>query len=558
MPAVDPTMGLGGAEQEFEGMHKRLREEVEKLPSPSTRAGRYAESAGEFMGSPLVYAGPGGLAVKAGTAALAGLGAEAGGEFSEELGGNRGIGRFLGSLIGGSTASTAAGLRRIPTATVPVSEERRAAEAAARLGVEVPRFMTARGAAVPRMAKGIKEIPWAGEPLIEASQNLRTQLEAKTGEIAPATTPDVAGGAAKEGLVKFIEKGADKPVSGAYRHVESMLADPEARVPMTRTLEEVSKIMAERANAKIEGSSGAVSAVTDAVTAPEGMNYRGIKYLRSVIGAKNPQELIAKGLDPEEAKRLYRHMTEDLRSAVEAAGGKPAVAAWEEANTLARVMAVRSKQMAKIVGAKGDAPEEQVFARLLAKAGSKSTADVTVLEKAREAMGPEAWGAFTSGVISKMGRDVQGEFSPDTFVSAYSSLSPKAREMFSPEQKSALDDMLKVSALVKDKISKFANVSKEAHTHAATAMLSAFVGGIAAGNFQVPAGILGSLAGGRLAANFLARPAIVRAANDVGRAQVEGNIWKMVDKSEALQRVVLAEFPVLAEKSKTSRQEAHP
>lgn len=83
---------------------KNLQEKVEgvtgEFHEPQTTAGKFAGTAGEFVGNPLSYVGPGGLGAKALQAASAGLGSEAAGQMFEGEEGE-GAARVAGAVAGG-------------------------------------------------------------------------------------------------------------------------------------------------------------------------------------------------------------------------------------------------------------------------------------------------------------------------------------------------------------------------------------------------------------------------------------------------------------------------
>lgn len=88
---------------------------------PETKYGEYAQTAGEFVGSPLSYLGPGGIGAKVLTATTGGLGSEAAGQATagskyEELA------RLLGGAAGAAAPSAAA---RVVT-PLPISARRQA------------------------------------------------------------------------------------------------------------------------------------------------------------------------------------------------------------------------------------------------------------------------------------------------------------------------------------------------------------------------------------------------------------------------------------------------
>ncbi len=113
-----PTYGSADIQKGVEGVTGKFYE-------PKTTAGKYTQSAGEFVGNPLSYVGPGSLALKAGGAALAGLGSEAGGQALEGTQYET-PGRIAGALAGGIAGAKVLG-PAAEKAAIPTGAELKAA-----------------------------------------------------------------------------------------------------------------------------------------------------------------------------------------------------------------------------------------------------------------------------------------------------------------------------------------------------------------------------------------------------------------------------------------------
>lgn len=389
-------------------------------------------------------------------------------------------------------------------------------DSAANIGVNIPRYLATDKMPVQRAAAGLKNIPGAGDKIVKSAQAVNDELGTAAKNVADtfgAGDVSVAGGAAKDSLANWIKKGSQKPVNEAYKEVDGLINN-DMIAPLENTASEVAKIMAERANSRIPGKSGAVDSVLQAIQS-EGLNYEGAKGLRSFLGDKTPNELIANGINPREAKRLYGPLTKDLESIVEKSGGEQALAKWREANTLASVTAGQRRQLSKIIGAKGDATPEAVYSRLVTYAGSKSSGDINRLVMARKAMGEDAWNEVAAATVARLGRDQQGNFSPDRFFTAYGNLTPAGKNTLfggKSEQAKALEDINNVVTAVKDKIGKFSNPSGTAQN-----LMGA---GVITGAIADPITTLGSILGGRVLADVLAKPATAKATADFAKAFV--------------------------------------
>ncbi len=373
--------------------------------------------------------------------------------------------------------------------------------------------MATESTAIPQLAAGIKNVPMAGQPIVSSAERLTEQLGAAKKGLG-AGTAETAGERAKTGLTGFIKTESQKPVSEAYKAVDELI-DPAVRVPLDNTRAMVGEIMAERTAARIPGRSKAVETVFDAVQDPAGMDYKGTKGLRSFLGEKSPQELAVSGLAPTEVKRLYGALTKDLGAVVRESSPE-AFGKWQEANALARLTNMQRTALSKVTGAAGDAAPEAVFNRLVGYAQSKGGADLARLRLAKRAMGPDAWNDVGSALIQRLGQAPDGQFSAQRFVTAFGNMAPAARnELFSGQQHAALQDLFTVSQFVKDRIGRFENVSGTSR--------GMFGGGMLTGALADPISIIGGMVGTRLLAEALSRPAVVRAATAVTRAQLRGN-----------------------------------
>jgi hypothetical protein len=388
-------------------------------------------------------------------------------------------------------------------------------QAAERLDVEVPRFLASEGTAMPAFAGGIKQVPWAGEPLMQSAQQLSGRLgEAKSEIAGAAASPEMAGGQASSALTNWIKSGSRGPEGEAYGVVDKLIKEPESTMPLTNTAEIVQGIIDRRSNARIPGTSKAADIVIDAIKGP--MDYEGIKNLRTYVGQLTPMEMTQQGINAQELRAIYGGLTRDLENVIGGAGGPDALRAWQEANALSRLTNMQRAALTRIVGAEGQNAPEQVFAKLATYAGSKSGADIARLRIAKNAMGEKAWQEVGSALINRMGMAPDGTFSPDRFVTAFGNMSAKAKaELFEGDQLTALNDLFTVSKHVQDKITRFGNPSGTGRT----------IFGLLAGGalFADPISMLVSMAGTRGAAYLLTQPAVVKAATTAARTSLRGN-----------------------------------
>lgn len=411
-------------------------------------------------------------------------------------------------------------------------------ERAGNINVPVPRFMVDDNRMTQGLAAGLQNIPGAGDKIAKAAETTQKALGTATDVVREGFgtgSQAVAGSYAKDALADWITTGSSKVASRVYDDVDELVKGSSRLTPLEATKKAAADIVARRGNARIPGHSGAVSVVADAISAPGGLNYQGIKGLRSFLGEMTPQEIVASGLKGGEVKQLYAALTEDLKTSVLGAGGAFALAKFNKANKIFEQIASRREALSKIVGTKGDAAPEATFSRLLAMAGSKSSADISRLSMARKAMGPEAWNEVAAAVVAKLGRDAQGEFSITRFLgpNGYGGLSePGKQVLFRSTGKDdlarALSDIAFVTKQIEDKLKQFYNPSGTAKSLAST--------GTVLGILHSPIKTLSTILGGNKLAAVLSEPAAAQSTANWIKAYHAALVSPHVGASEAYRR----------------------
>ena len=93
-------------------------------------------------------------------------------------------------------------------------------------------------------------------------------------------------------------------------------------------------------------------------------------------------------------------------------------------------------------------------------AGTGPRADINKLAQARKVMGADDWNEVASSVVSRLGRDVEGNFSPQRFLTDYGNMSDAGRNLLFKSTnnplKTHLDDIAEVSSRFK-RLQQFAN-----------------------------------------------------------------------------------------------------
>lgn len=453
-----------------------------------------------------------------------------------------------GAPIGAPRGSLGMGFARPgqPTGATPTPPPATAIEApiaqqvverAGNINVPIPRYMVDDNRMTQGLAAGLQNIPGAGDKIAKAAETTQKALGSAADVVREGFgtgSQAVAGSYAKDALADWITTGSSKVASRVYDAVDN-LVNPEVRTELPATLKAAQEIVNRRGNARIPGESTAVKTVADAITEPGGLNYEGIKGLRTFLGEMTPQEIVASGFKASEVKQLYAALTEDLRSSVRNAGGGQALAAFNKANRIFEQIASRRDALSKIVGSKGDAAPEAVFARILAMAGSKSSADIKRLVQARKAMGSEAWNEVASAVVARLGRDPQGEFSIARFLgpNGYGGLSEAGKSaLFRSTGKDdlarSLSDIAFVTKQIEEKLKQFYNPSGTGKSIAST--------GTVLGILHSPIKTLSTILGGNKLATVLSEPAAAQSTANWLRAYHAALVSPHVGASERYRR----------------------
>lgn len=389
-----------------------------------------------------------------------------------------------------------------PPAPAALSEGQQAALAAQRLGVDLPRAAASDATSIQQMGKVLTNVPIGGTPLRNASTRAIQQLDdaaMKAQQAYGKGDVAAAGAGIRQGIKDFSANTLDDLVSKKYDAVDN-LVNPKVTAPLSATQNRVNEILAARQQAALPAEGSAAAIVKQAVDRPEGLNYEGVKRLRTEVGQmlKNPQMAPA-GTSQDELRAIYGSLSDDLRNVVTKAGGEKAASAFDDANSFAAKTIAEQKNLDKIIGPQSD---EGLFSKIQAMAGSTSRADIQNLARVRQAVSPETWDDMSSAVLANMGRDAAGNFSPDRFLTAYGKLSKNGKNLLfrgngKDDIASSLDDIAAVSARFKQ-LNQYANPSGTGQ---------AIIGGsYIPGLFVEPTSVVSGLVGTRALSNVLARP----------------------------------------------------
>lgn len=421
-------------------------------------------------------------------------------------------GRLLGTglAVGAPTSRAAQIAAPVAEAAQELRPGQQVIAAADRLSatgspVQVPRAVATDNMSAQQAGAAASNVPIAGTPLVKAAERTIAQLGAKADEVSQGfgsgKSVAEAGDTARTAVKDWITGESAATANKLYKRVDN-LVDPNVKTPLTATRDTIADIAAKRSAAGLP-SGKATDSVLEAVQRNDGLTYEGVKTLRTTIGEDMARGILPEGVSAGELKSIYGALTKDLEAATQAAGGDKASAALARANNYYRLASERRESLAKIVGADGNAPAEAVLSRIEAMAGSTSRADISKLAQARKAIGADDWNELASTIVSRLGRDVEGEFSPQRFITAYGKISDAGKNVLfrsggKSELANYLDDIARVSSRFKE-LQKFANPSGTAR--------AGFGGLIGAGAFAEPITTLTTVLGGRVLATALAKPA---------------------------------------------------
>lgn len=392
----------------------------------------------------------------------------------------------------------------------------------------VPLAVASDAKAVQTVAGGLGTLPVVGGPLQKAAQEMTSQLGKATDEVAAqfgggaAASPFSAGSAAKDALTDWIKRGYRVATEEGYQELDKLIRQ-DTRIPLTNTQRVANELTdLDRISASTDGQR-VIALVEEAITRPEGLNYRGLKELRTRVGERLFGDIAPEaGTSARALDRIYAALSEDLRAVVRRGGieksgssGRKALEAFEQANRKAAEIAEKRKLLKRIVGAEADAPAERVFDRLIQMAGPKGNADINRLVEAQRVIGPESWGEVASAVIARLGRDRDGNFSPARFLTDYGKLSESGKDILFGGHvglKEALEDIATVSKKFEATLSKYGNPS-------GTGRAVATFGGIGTA-IASPFHALASAIGGWTLAKLLARPATAKQVATYAKARL--------------------------------------
>jgi hypothetical protein len=187
-----PGIGMAPTSQETKGVAEMF---TGQFPEAKTRPEKFARTAASFVTNPVSYAGPGGVALKAGMAATAGLGSEAAGQITEGTSAEpyaRAAGGMAGGMLPGSAARAVTPLPISPGRAGHVANLRRE-------GIEPTAGDISGNRPVKFAESGLGSSPFSGGGYEAARERIGGEVTraalARIGVAAEEATPQVLSGA---------------------------------------------------------------------------------------------------------------------------------------------------------------------------------------------------------------------------------------------------------------------------------------------------------------------------------------------------------------------------
>lgn len=385
------------------------------------------------------------------------------------------------------------------------------------LGMTLPQFMDGSTLSSQVAAK-MGAIPFVGDDITTAVNRARADTADAARNIATRTGggvgPQAAGEAVRDTLVDWTDDGSRAVMERIYRPVTQAMRSVGGQ--LTNTANVVQQLRTRQIAAQNDNIGAAAIREVEQAVAQGNLPFEGLQALRTRVGsllddALNPDSRVDRGA----LRAVYRALSDDLERMV-SYGGPQAQAAWRRANGIARQIAERRQALEKVVGKRGDATGESVVDRIVTMAGSKSSADAATLNQARRAAGGQVWRQVAGQAILRLGRNNANEFSPDTFVTKLSSLSPEGRRVLfqslgDRRLERELNNLFRVSQALQ-RYSRLGNASGTGGVVALTGALGAAASG------DMGATLTTALAG-RAAGAMMSRPGQIRQGTNLQRGR---------------------------------------
>lgn len=448
----------------------------------------------------------------------------------------------LGRMLGFGTIMTP--LTRLPGGMAATSQAAKRFNQSAAQGVNETLSTATQSPILGKIESGLEATPIVGGIVNKRAQDAEDAIGIAVERVAQG----FGGGASREDASNALRAGAnqfklrfDKTAETAFKRVDRYI-EPDTPVDMSNTTALIQPLLAAFENAPNIGKSVVPQTfrryLDDIVSNNGNLSYEQVRQLRTFVGnnafGKNaPIGNVSEG----QWKQLYGALSSDVKRALKAQGPQ-AIRAYETANRIYERGKTEINDALGFIFKSADGAQG-INDQLLSLAKDKGRAtNLSTLATIKKRVGPENWNEVASSVVMQLGRNSDGEFSVDKFLTAYKQLNPKARSLIfghKPNLKQNLDNLANAAGRRKDSRG-FVNRS---HTGNAVMTGAALVGA------SIDAGITGlSLGAGWGLGELLTNPKVVGWLVGANAAARTGNQKYITNKVAGLRAMFKPNDPL--------------
>lgn len=451
-----------------------------------------------------------------------------------------GVGRAVGGETGEAIGSQAGWLR--PTAAFAtrgatvgraLGERAAAFEGAiddARLAGTTPSIGQATGSTtLNRLESTVGRI---GGPSVmknfseKQTAQMSTRAEEIAGRFSPKMEDVTAGRKVLEGLTGpggFVQRSGDKATK-LYARVDQAVPE-NTPITMANTLgylaerttinpmaPNTSSVLNKEALARLDPLREAIQKDASKFLGQGTLPYSAVKEMRTSIGQRIDDSLIAGDITQKEARALYSAVSRDIEGSLP----PQALKAWQSANNFYRARMDHIENVITPITSK--AAPEKIISTLEANAKQGST----MIRGVMSSLKPDDRNIVTAMFIRKMGEATPGaqsaagtQFSIPQFLTRWNRLDDGAkRVMFDSaggrDLRAALDSLAKTAERIKRGSQVLANPSGTANAMMTGIGLGGVGASLLTGQWQYAGGIAGTMAAGNITARMMTNPRVVR------------------------------------------------
>lgn len=401
-----------------------------------------------------------------------------------------------------------------------------AATTAEELGAPLPVGLATENKALQAATKAAQQLPLVGPKIGEQAAKTVQAAGNKVGDIADELSGGVvdraSAGASLRPSIKGVIEGNNSRIDDAFSSLRNMI-DHTDPVELPTTEKVLKQIVAER---KAAGQSNPKAGLEDVHNlVDEGATFNGLQRARSDIGNSLSFGTANPGFNAGDLKRVYGAMSRDMEhvvsmSAKEGVAPEATVAALKDANATAAPIIEFNKKLQQLSGISSD----ESLVGTLTKAAQNKTGNVKLLAQLRQGMPQEDFQQIAGTALSELGHNAStGKFSLNQFATKWEGMGDRAKNvLFSPEHKSALDNIAALGRHLKD-ADKFANTSNTAGAAAWAKLIAggaAAVGALSYGDVSLLIKGIAGVGAGLGLARQLAKPAGASVISKWSRAAV--------------------------------------